>query len=179
MKKLGVWAKINFPYVFIIYWFLDGEFCVSIITLGKVDPSNGSTVKPSRIEAAALLIFPVIPPGYEDWKKRGGQIPSFDISRVNPLTDVAISKLLETIGISAYFPRRLDRYRSLLGHKPDYRHGWLSEYVRKSMHACHSASAACRPAETAGRRGEIGSVWRSIRVGQIRPISVKGLSQNC
>ena len=43
------------------------------------------------------------------------------------------------------------------------------------MHACHSASAACRPAETAGRRGEIGSVRRLIRVGQISPISVKGL----
>ena len=88
----------------------------------------------------------------------------------NPLTTVAISKLLEVIGISAYFPRRLDRDRSPLGHKPDYR-----QYVRKSMHACHSVSAACRPAETARRRGEIGSVRRSIRVGRICPIEVKVL----
>ena len=96
----------------------------------------------------------------------------------NPLTSVAISKLLEVIGISAYFPRRLDRDRSPLGHKPDYRHGWLSEYVRKSMHACHSVSAACRPAETAGQRGEIGSVRRSIRVGRKRPVQRQRVNQS-
>ena len=53
----------------------------------------------------------------------------------NPLTTVAISKLLTRIGRSAYFLLRLDRDRSTLGYKPDYRHGWLSEYVRKLMHA--------------------------------------------
>ena len=104
-----------------------------------------------------------------------GLLGIIDEALYNPLTSVAISKLLEVIGISAYFPRRLDRDRSPLGHKPDYRHGWLSEYVRKSMNACHSVSAACRPAETAGRRGEIGSFRRSIRVGRKRPIDVKGL----
>ena len=56
----------------------------------------------------------------------------------------------------------LIRDRSRLGHKPDCRLGWSSEYVRKSMYACHSVSVACRPAET--RRGEIGSIRRSILV---------------
>ena len=41
----------------------------------------------------------------------------------------------------------LVRDRSRLGHKPDYRLGWSSEYVRKSMYACRSVSVACRPAE--------------------------------
>ena len=62
-----------------------------------------------------------------------------------------------------------DRDRSPLGHKPDYRLGWSSEYVRKSMHACYSVSIACRPAETHRWHGEIGSVHRSILVGQICP----------
>ena len=65
-----------------------------------------------------------------------GLLGIIDEALYNPLTSVAIWKLLEVIGISAYFPRRLDRDRSPLGHKPDYRHGWSSEYVRKSMHAC-------------------------------------------
>ena len=93
----------------------------------------------------------------------------------SPLTTIAISKLLEMIGRSTYFPRVLDRDRSPLGHKPDCRLAWSSEYVRKSMHACHSVSAACRLAETRERRGEIGSVQRSILVGRICPTVVKGL----
>ena len=63
----------------------------------------------------------------------------------------------------------LVRDRSRLGHKPDCRLGWLSEYVRKSMYAWHSVSVACRPAETHRRRGEIGSIRRSILVGHRRP----------
>ena len=63
----------------------------------------------------------------------------------------------------------LVRDRSRLGHKPDCRLGWLSEYVRKSMYAWHSVSVACRPAETRRRRGEIGSIRRSILVGHRRP----------
>ena len=63
----------------------------------------------------------------------------------------------------------LVRYRSRLGHKPDYRHGWSPEYVRKSMYACRSVSVACRPAEKRRRRGEIGSIHRSILVGHRRP----------
>ena len=59
--------------------------------------------------------------------------------------------------------------RSRLGHKPDYRHGWSTEYVRKSMYACRSVSVACRPAEKRRRRGEIGSIHRSILVGHRRP----------
>ena len=43
------------------------------------------------------------------------------------------------------------------------------------MHASHSVSAACRPAEAAGQRGEIGSVQRSIRLGQICSTVVRGL----
>ena len=46
----------------------------------------------------------------------------------------------------------------------------------KSMYACHAVSAACRPAETRRRRGTIGSLHRSILVGQICPMVVKGLS---
>ena len=93
----------------------------------------------------------------------------FSGQQYNPLTSVPISKLLEMIGRSAYFPRLLDRDRSPLGHKPDCRHEWSSEYVRKSMHVCHSVSAACRPAEMRRRRGEIGSVQRSIHVGHRWP----------
>ena len=63
----------------------------------------------------------------------------------------------------------LVRDRSRLGHKPDCRLGWLSEYVRKSMYAWYSVSVACRPAETRRRRGEIGSIRRSILVGHRRP----------
>ena len=42
-------------------------------------------------------------------------------------------------------------------------------YVRKFMHACHSVSVLCRPAETRRRCSEIGSVYKSILVGQILP----------
>ena len=37
------------------------------------------------------------------------------------------------------------------------------------MYAWHSVSVACRPAETRRRRGEIGSIRRSILVGHRRP----------
>ena len=63
----------------------------------------------------------------------------------------------------------LVRDRSRLEHKPDYRLGWSSEYVRKSMCACRSVSVACRPAEKRRRRSEIGSIHRSILVGHRRP----------
>ena len=44
------------------------------------------------------------------------------------------------------------------------------------MHTCHSVSNACRPAETHRRRGEIGSVQKSILLGQILcPTVVEGL----
>ena len=89
---------------------------------------------------------------------------------------VAISKWLKMIGRSAYFPRVLKRNRSPLEHKPDCQLGWSSEYVRKSMHACHSVPAACRPAEQSRQRGEIRSVQRSIiLMGRKRPFDVKGL----
>ena len=70
----------------------------------------------------------------------------------------------------------LVRDRSRLGHKPDYRLRWSSEYVRKSMYACRSVSVACRPAEKRRRCGEIGSIHRSILVGHRRLIGLKGLS---
>ena len=70
----------------------------------------------------------------------------------------------------------LVRDRSRLRHKPDYRLGWSSEYVRKSMYACRSVSVACRPAEKRRRCGEIGSIHRSILIGHQRyPIHLKGL----
>ena len=69
----------------------------------------------------------------------------------------------------------LVRDRSRLGHKPDYRHGWSPEYVRKSMYACRSVSVACRPAEKRRRRGEIGSIHRSILVGHRRPNRPQGV----
>ena len=37
------------------------------------------------------------------------------------------------------------------------------------MHACHGASAACRPEEMGRLRGEIGSDHRSIHVGRRLP----------
>ena len=37
------------------------------------------------------------------------------------------------------------------------------------MHACHSVSVACRPAETRRQSGEMGSVHRSILVGHRWP----------
>ena len=42
----------------------------------------------------------------------------------------------------------LDLDCSRLGHKPDCRLGWSSEYLEKLLHECHSVSVACRPAET-------------------------------
>ena len=91
------------------------------------------------------------------------------IALYNPLTTTAIQKLLEMIGRVPFMSFVFVRDRSRLGHKPDCRLGWLSEYVRKSMYAWHSVSVACRPAETRRRRGEIGSTRRSILVGHRRP----------
>ena len=71
----------------------------------------------------------------------------------------------------------LVRGRSRLRHKPDYRLGWSSEYVKKSMYACRSVSVACRPAEKPRRRDEIGSIHRSILGDNRRPIGLKGLIQ--
>ena len=74
----------------------------------------------------------------------------------NPLTTVAISKLLRMIGRSVIYPRELDRDWFLLGHRPDCRLGWSSEYVKKLIHACHDVSVACRPVETRRRRTTLG-----------------------
>ena len=59
--------------------------------------------------------------------------------------------------------------------KPDSRLGWSSEYVRKSLHACHSVSVACRPAETRRQRGEIGSVHSQFSWVTGEPMGIKGL----
>ena len=93
-----------------------------------------------------------------------GLYSRIDEALYNPFRTIAIKKLLEMIGRVHLYPRYLVCDRSRLGHKPDYRHGWLIEYVRKSMHACHSLSVACRPAEY-----EIGSFHRSILVGHRWP----------
>ena len=68
-------------------------------------------------------------------------------------------------------------HRSRLGHKPDYRLGWSSEYVRKSMYACRSVSVACRPAEKRRQHGKIGSIHRSILVGHRRPNRRQGVKK--
>ena len=44
------------------------------------------------------------------------------------------------------------------------------------MYACHSVSVACRPAEKRRRRGEIGSIHRSILVGHRRPNRPQGVN---
>ena len=46
------------------------------------------------------------------------------------------------------------------------------------MHACRSVSAACRPAQTRRRRGEIGGIPRWILVGRIRPNGRKRVIQH-
>ena len=43
------------------------------------------------------------------------------------------------------------------------------------MYACRSVSVACRPAEKRRRRGEIGSIHRSILVGHRRPNRPQGV----
>ena len=80
---------------------------------------------------------------------------------------VAISKLLEVIGRSAYILACSIATALHLDINQTAGLGWSSEYLRKSMHACHSVSIVYRPAETCRRCGEIGSVYRSILVGQI------------
>ena len=62
---------------------------------------------------------------WNDIKKTWDDIAVFNLAiagEFNPLMTGAISKLLEMMGRSAYFPRGLDHDRSPLGHKPDYRH---------------------------------------------------------
>ena len=54
---------------------------------------------------------------------------------INPLTTIAISKLLKMIGRSAYFPRLFNRDRSPHGHETDYWHGRSSELCEK-IDAC-------------------------------------------
>ena len=44
------------------------------------------------------------------------------------------------------------------------------------MYACRSVSVACRPAEKRRRRGEIGSIHRSILVGHRRPNRPQGVN---
>ena len=44
------------------------------------------------------------------------------------------------------------------------------------MYACRSVSVACRPAEKRRRRGEIGSIRRSILVGHRRPNRPQGVN---
>ena len=85
---------------------------------------------------------------------------------INPLTTVAISKLLEMIGRFIYV---LARSIATALHSDINQTAGSGgyEYVRKSMHACQSVSAAYRPAEMGQRHGEIGSVHRSILMGQI------------
>ena len=92
------------------------------------------------------------------------------LSSINPLRTTVIQKLLEIVGIVRLCPSC--SFATAL----DYRQGWSPEYVRKSMHACRSVSVACRPAEKRQRRGEIGSIHRSILVGHRRPNRPQGVN---
>ena len=92
--------------------------------------------------------------GYSEWL--------FGISqpKVDPLRPTVIQKLLEIACCD----------RSRLGHKPYYWHGLLSEYVRKSTHACHGESVA----QKRRRCGELGSIHRSLWWVTGDPIDLKG-----
>ena len=43
----------------------------------------------------------------------------------------------------------LDSDCSRIGHKPNCQLRWLSEYIKKLIHACHGVSVACRPVKNA------------------------------
>ena len=96
---------------------------------------------------------------------------------LNPLRPTAIQKLLEIIGESPFISFVLVRDRSRLGHKPDYRLGWSSEYVLTidgRMPQCRSncVQVSTRSAADAAKLGRF--------IGQFswvnrRPIGLKGL----
>ena len=77
-----------------------------------------------------------------------GLYSTIDEVLYNPFPTVAISKLLEMISRVHLYPRKRNCDRSPLANKPDCWLKWSSEHVTKLMHACHSVSVACRPAET-------------------------------
>ena len=85
-------------------------------------------------------------------------IYSWVVPLYNPLTPAAVSKPLEMIGRSTYFLACSEATAPDSDKQTAVRLGWSSEYVKKSMHACCSVSAACRPVETCRRRGEIGGI---------------------
>ena len=68
----------------------------------------------------------------------------------------------------------LVRDRSRLGHKPDYRLGWSSEYVRKSMHAAVCLLRAGQP-RSAGDAAKLGQFIGQFSWVTGDPIGVKGL----
>ena len=90
--------------------------------------------------------------------------PAFSL---NPLTPMALSKLLKMIGRSAYI------LACSTAIAPDSN---INQTAGSGGHLCmwenrcmHSASVLCRPAETRQRRGEIGSIWKSILMGHRWP----------
>ena len=96
---------------------------------------------------------------------------------INPLTLVAISKLLEMIDIVHLYPCVLNRDRSWLRHKSDCRLGWSSKYVKKSIHACHSVCLlhAGQP-KRAGDAAKSGEFIGEFSWVEYDPIIVKGLT---
>ena len=94
----------------------------------------------------------------------------------NPLWPTAIQKLLEMIGRVHLYPRLFVEDWSRLRHKPDYRHGWSSEYVRKSMHACQCVCCVQASRKAPATR-QNGSIHRSILVGLMGLILITYSSQ--
>ena len=70
---------------------------------------------------------------------------------VNPLTPAAVSEPLEMIGRSTYVLAWSEATAPDSNINQTAGSRSRLEYVKKSMHACRSVSAACRPAETCQR----------------------------
>ena len=73
----------------------------------------------------------------------------------------------------------LARNYSRLGHEPDSRLGWSSEYVTKSMHACHTIATVCLlhagQWKRAGDAAKSGAFIGEFLWVTYDPIAVKGL----
>ena len=71
----------------------------------------------------------------------------------------------------------LVRDRSRLRHKPDYRLGWSSEYVRKSMYSMHAAVCLLRAGQpkSAGDAAKLGQFRGQFSLVAGDPTGLKGL----
>ena len=136
----------------------------------------------SQLTSCLLLLLSLIEIFFRLQDGFNKEIYKHDVCYIQPLEADSHSKAAWNYRQSPFISFVLVRDRSRLGHKPDYQLGWSSEYVRKSMYACHSVSVACRPAEKRRRRGEIWSIRRLILVVHRRPNRPQGVIQrveNC